>query len=369
MVICIIWLFAAIIIIVKNRSINSNFIAGFLFLCIGYALVELRLFYTLIFLRVAPSWNGFVIEPVEAMGGLERYFISFMEYWTAGYYYAASMQKKLIFPFGFLVTIFLIIKINAPLKNMDGALADKVKEFYKNMDRETKILFLLELAIFCFSLIAALCGPVTGWAWIINRVLWYMVFALCIHIVIWEMKKLTFVFSGGDSCRSLALPEFVFFLIMSFLVLLQAGYTVSKKVYYSDARNTWAHMLHVALNIDDSEADYVSYGEYFAEYFFDRIKQDISYTGEKVAVLGYSSSVLVYNGFDCIAAYNSAGPTRNKYMEPVTLGPGVFTDRFNYILSKAEIVNSGDVRLNLVKKYEDDKGIYIIYLYKSTPGL
>jgi hypothetical protein len=362
---CAIWFFALVIVTIRDKNINPNLLWGVVFLCIGYAVVELRLFYMLVALKAAPNWNS-LIQPAEvvAVGGLGEFFISFIEYWTAGYYHAASMQKKLIFPIVFFTGVFLVVKTHAHINR--GRLIDEVKEIYKNFDRETKIFLLLELVIFCFSFIAALCGSVIGQVWIFSRVLWYIIFALCIYIVIREIKKLTFVFSGRDSCRSFVLPEFVVFLIMFFFVLFQTGYTVSQKVYYSDARNTWAHMFHVALNIDDSPADYISYDEYFAEYFFDEIKRDIFYTDEKVAALGYSSSVLLYNGFDCIATYNPVDPSRNKYMEPAMLDTDVFV---NYILSRAEIVNSDNLGLDLIKKYEDDKGIYIIYLYKSRSNI
>jgi hypothetical protein len=162
--------------------------------------------------------------------------------------------------------------------------------------------------------------------------------------------------------------------------------------------------LHV---LDD---DFISYKEFFAEDFFNEIKQDISYTNEKVVAFGYHPSVLMYNGFNCIDGYlsfyplrhmqkfrtliapeleineeardyyDSWGgrmylynselnclPTRNKNTLPVKLNidMSVFRNEFNgkYIFSRAEILNASILGLDFKKKYDSDESIYTIYLY------
>jgi hypothetical protein len=362
---CAVWLLAAVIAMIRDKKVNLNLLVGFICLCTGYVAVNLRSFYTLIVLKTAPKWSVLAIQPTETISGLGGFFTNFIECWIAGYHQAASMQRKLIFPLSFFVTAFLLVKTYFYSKNIGGTLFDKIKEFYKCMDREFKILLLLDIIVLCFSLLA-----VFGWVWIFNRVLWYIIFALCIYIITQELRKLSFVLSGKDSNSTVVLPELVLFLIAFLLILFQAGYIVSRKVYYNDVRSTWAHMSHVVRNIDDSYVGYISYKEYFSEDFFEKIKKDISYTDEKTAVLGYTPSVLMYNSFNCIAGYNPVEPGRNKYMEPVTLDPGLFKDRSNlvYVLSKAEIVNAGDLGLNLERKYEDGEGIYTVYLYRLLGG-
>jgi hypothetical protein len=69
--------------------------------------------------------------------------------------------------------------------------------------------------------------------------------------------------------------------------------------------------------------------------------------------------------------YNSQigyGPTRNKDHSPVELkiDMEVFRNDFDgvYILSRAEVSNSDELGLDLVRRYYDDESIYTIYLYQ-----
>jgi hypothetical protein len=157
---------------------------------------------------------------------------------------------------------------------------------------------------------------------------------------------------------------------------------------------------------------FISYKEFFAEGLFEKIKEDISYSNEKVVALGYHPSVLMYNGFNCIDGYNNAyplsymrrfrtliapeleinqeareyydswggrmylfnselsyEPTRNKNTSPVNLNidMDVFKNDFEgkYILSRAEISNKDTLGLELKKRYYDDESIYTIYMYQT----
>jgi hypothetical protein len=368
---------------IRNRSINLNLLVSFFALCIGYVLIDLRLFYAIFVLKIPLNQDIFTGQPLETINIWGNFLVDFVEYWTGGYYQAASMQKKIIFPFSFIVSFFLLVKIYIPIKNTDGVLSIKIKKIFRQMDKKTKNLLLLEFLIFSSSVIAALYNleslngfikrssglfPGFNWSrvWVFNRVFWYIILGLCIDIVCCEIKKLSFILSDNIPEKTFVLPGFVLFLFVFFINFFQIGYIISKKVYYNDVRNTWAHMLHIALDIDDTSSNYISYDEYFAKDFFEKIKRDIYYTDEKVVVSGYSSSIFVYNGFNCIGKYNFLEPTRNQYMEPIIFDTDSFKDQFDYILSKAEIINSDDLGLNLIKKYRDDKDIYIIYLYKSN---
>jgi hypothetical protein len=382
LLICGIWLLAVITIAIRDKNINPNLLVGFFFLCAGYVLIDLRLFYAIFVLKVSLNQDILGVQPVKTINAWEIFLAGFLEYWTEGHYQAASMQKKIIFPFSFVVSFFLLAKAYIPIKNTDGPLSDKIKRVFRQLDGKTKRLLLLEFLIIVFSLTAALydsgllndvtekssglfAGFNWGRVWVFNRVFWYVIFALCIDVVYREIEKLSFVFSDKGPGKTLALSGFVLFLIVFLIGFFQVKYTVFQKVYYNDMRSTWAHIMHLVLNIDDTSSNYISYDEYFAENFFKEISQDIFYANERVVSLGYAPSVLIYNGFNCISGYNLVEPTRNKYMDPVMLDMGSLKSQFSYILSKAEIVNSDDLGLSFIRKYENDKGIYIIYLYGS----
>jgi hypothetical protein len=185
--------------------------------------------------------------------------------------------------------------------------------------------------------------------------------------------------------------------------------------YYNDQYQTWFNEIiktGIAKKImpDRNFPSFISYKEFFSADLFEKIKKNISYSGEKVVAFGYHPSVLMYNGFNCIDGYNNAyplsymqrfrtliapeleinqeareyydswggrmylynselsyEPTRDKNTSPVKLNIDmeVFKNDFEgrYILSRAEISNSDALGLELKKQYDDGEGIYVIYLY------
>jgi hypothetical protein len=288
------------------------------------------------------------------------------------------------------------------------------KTILKRADSKIKFFFFLEVIIVIIYLISALYDsgllnnfikkslPVlTGFNWgrvyIFNRILWYVLFGLCLRFILnFDISKINFLYN-------IKLPLFLPKLAAGVLVCLQLKYILLSPVYYNDQAKTW-------LNETIRKNNFISYKEYFAKEFFDKIKEDISYSGEKVVAFGYHPSVLMYNGFNCIDGYNNAyplsymrkfrtliapeleinqwareyydkwggrmylynskfdyEPTRNKNFDPVKLNIDmeVFRNTFNgkYILSRAEISNSDALGLRLVKRYYDEESIYTIYLY------
>jgi hypothetical protein len=253
--------------------------------------------------------------------------------------------------------------------------------------------------------VSVLSGFDWGRVWFFNRVLWYIIFALCLTLLM--------------NVNISKCPSFFPRVWVHFLILLQLVYITLSPVKYNDPITTWFNEVVVKTGIakklrpNSNFNSFVSYKEFYAKDLFTKIKYDISYSDEMVVAFGYEPSVLMYNGFNCIDGYNNAyplsymqrfrnliapelevnqsareyydewggrmylynsdlnyGPTRDKNTSPVHLNINmdVFKNDFNgkYILSRTEISNSGDLGLNLVKQYYDNESIYTIYVYQAV---
>jgi len=263
------------------------------------------------------------------------------------------------------------------------------------------------------DLIRKFIPPLSSFNWarahLFNRVLWYVIFALCLTII---LGINTFII------KTVKLPKLFFRYLVYVILCLQIGYIMLPPVVYNDQIKTWLNELGVKTGLagkllPNRKFAFISYKEFFAQDLFDRIKNDISYSDEKVAALGYHPAVLMYNGFNCIDGHNNMYPlsyiqkfktliapelevnekardyfdhwsvriylvnselgyeqTRDKDPSPVKLNidMNVFKNDFDgvYILSRAEISNNDALGLDLVKRYYDDESIYTIYLYQCN---
>ncbi|WP_010262462.1 DUF6044 family protein [Treponema primitia] len=289
------------------------------------------------------------------------------------------------------------------------------------MDNKIKLLFVFEIFVFLIAIIIALylSGILNDFikkfvpflrgfnfsrAVIFNRILWYTIFALCLNIIL----------KGTFSYKKIGriLISIIIFLQVIYIIT----YHINSRTIFNDSVKTWYN--EIVLKRNNSEKirseekydKYISYNEFFSPYLFNRIKEDIAYTDEKVVAYGYHTGVLVYNGFNCIDGYVAAYPlnyfikfsllikpeleqnkkindyfmkaprrlylygselsfeiTRKKDSPPAELhiDMDIFKNVFDgkYILSRAEISNAGELGLNLLNIYYDDKSIYTIYLY------
>jgi len=428
------WFLGLVILGIKNKKINSNLLVGFILLCIGYILVDFKPFYVMFILKTPLNRGIFSFYPDGIIAQIKAFLRILKEYGANGYYHAASSQRKIIIPLAFFVSLSCLIVLIRRAREQSGTLAARVKAVLAETNIMVKQLFLIECIAFIFSCIAALydsgllksfferyipilSGFNYGRVWIFNRVLWYVIFALCLQLIL-RIDFIALDVNFGKSSKGLKIPRFFIRLSVYILVFLQICYIALDRGNYNDQIKTWFNGLvirsGIAKNIMPEKKfnSFISYKEFFAEDLFDRIKKDISYSDERVAAFGYQPSVLMYNGFNCIDGYNNAypleymrrfrtliapelevnqfareyydswggrmylynselsdEPTRDKDTPPVKLNIDmeVFKNDFNgvYILSRAEISNSDALGLDLVKRYYDEKSIYTIYLYQS----
>ena len=422
------WLLGIFILWIKNKKININLLFGFVLLCIGYVIVDLKLFYIMFILKTPLNRSVFDIYPVGIIAQFKVFLRTLKEYCLHGYYHAASFQRKIIIPLAFFVSVFYLIILIRRIKSQSGTIIARIKVAVAGSSIHEKLLFILEFTVFIFSVIPALYAsgllasffkkyiPVLirfnyGRVWIFNRVLWYVIFALCLQFVLEIDLSFILKINISDFFWKIKSCPFIPRLCAGILICYQLLNISLNPVMYNDQINTWFNEIVIKTGIRNIES-YISYKEFFAEDLFEKIKKDISYSDEKVAAFGYHPSVLMYNGFNCIDGYNSSyplsymrrfrtliapeleinqearryydswggrmylynselsyEPTRNKYTSPVNLNIDmeVFKNDFEgkYILSRAEISNSDTLGLELIKRYYDEKSIYTIYLYQS----
>jgi hypothetical protein len=426
------WLVGLIIVTVKNKRLNNNLLVGFLVLCLGYIVVDIKLFYAMFVIKEPLNRAVFNIYPSFFISMLKTFLVSFKNYLTSGWYHAASMQRRIILPIALILSLFLIILFFVFIKKENGRFSDKIRMIWLQADRKIKVLFVCELLVLLFSGIAALyesglidglvkkfipilAGFNWGRAWIFNRVLWYVIFALCLNTLLQiETISLAAIFVG-EKQQIIVISHIFIKSCVYIIIALQLVYTLMSPATYNDSIKTWSNELFIKTGLvgkffNKNFDSFISYKEFYSEDLFEMIKKDINYKNEKVAAFGYHPAVLMYNGFNCIDGYNNAyplsymkkfrtliapelkinetareyydnwggrmylynselsyEPTRNKNTIPVKLNidMDVFKNNFDgkYIVSRSEISNAEILGLDFVNRYYDGKSIYTIFLY------
>ena len=400
------WFLASIILSIRSKKININLFIVFLVLCIGYILVEFKLFYHALVIKEPLNRSIFAL-------GDGRVLLWFKNYFLNGWYHFTSLQRKIIIPFVFIFLVLYFLSF----------WVKRIKKQFEYINRKNiRIILFLFCILISFSFIAALyennsistfvetiLPPLSGfnWGriWVLNIPVWYILFAfVLVQINILFKKKW----------------------LGYFVVLLQLAYVLVIPTAYNDTVKTWYNELFYKTGIDqkiginksiskkisDISDDFISFREFFDVKLFDKIKKEINYKNEKVVAFGYHPSVLMYNNFHCVDGYsnviplsymrqfgsllepefavnhemrdyyNSWGgrmylyngghnfyePTRDKNPKPATLrvDMNILKDTFNvkYILSRVEISNAAELRLHLLGSYTHNNSIYTIHVYE-----
>lgn len=390
-----VWALAAIIRTIQRRVVPVNLLTGFFLMCAGSILVEWRLFYSVL---SGVSLNRSIMVGAPSY---ELILSSFRQHFEHGWYHVTSVQNKVVFP---VVIIGAILLITIYIISQLGFLDISTLRFYHKKEADLFLWTFAAIIINCIigglhdsdvldNLIARifpfLAGFNWGRFWILNRVFWYLAFVICLKTIFCLPK-----------CQIVALT----------LALVQMFTIATTTVYYGYAGSTWINEL-IRIPRDLPRHDvYISYNDFYAVELFKRIKEDIQYSGENVAAVGYHPGVLMYNGFHCVDGYlncyelsymkifrtliapeleqnederddydywggrmylynddASTTPTWTKYTEPITLriDPAVMRDTFDlrYILSRAPIGNTDELGLSSVCEYHTD-GLYDIYVYQ-----
>lgn len=389
------WALAAIIRTIQKRIVPVNLLAGFLLMCAGSILVEWRLFYSV--LSGVPM-NRSLIGRTSSH---ELILSFFREHFQHGWYHVTSVQNKIILP---VVIIGAVLLITVFIISQLGFLNLSTLRFYHKKEAGLFLWTFSAIIINCFigglydshvldnfigGIFPFLAGFNWGRFWVLNRVFWYLAFAICLK-TIFSLPK----------CQIVALA----------LAFMQMFTIATTTVYYGYAGSTWINeLIRIPRDLPRHDA-YISYDDFYAVELFKQIKEDIQYSGENAAAVGYHPGVLMYHGFHCVDGYlncyelsymetfrtliapeleqnegkrnyyDSWGgrmylynddafymPTWTKYTDPIILriDPAVMRDTFDlqYILSRAPIGNTDDLGLSSVGEYHTN-GLYDIYVYQ-----
>ena len=413
---CGFWMLGVVIVCAKQKRIHWQLLLSLIFLCFGTVFYNRGLFYERFFSHVVLAKDidnltagnltaGNLTAGNFVAGNLflhpSDFFISFKKYFLNGLYHAQSHQKFIILPLFLLVSCFVFFL----------TLSKNGFSFIKNylaVYRELKISCLCFVLIVSFYLIAALndigiihricaflCPSLKGYSFarlfIFCCPLWYILFS---GVLIY-------------CCKVTALR-----IVSVFCIFIQFALICFSGEYYADTLKSWIKNTVTAerLGITYQKPD-ITYREYYSEDLFSEIKKKINYSGENVCAFGYHPGVLMYNGFKCIDGYNSLcsydamvlwhnlmapefehnikdreyfdswggrqyiysdsldyNPTREKEHEPVNFDVDMDILRNNfkckYILSRAEIANVEERKLELKEIFDSDESIYKIFVYE-----
>lgn len=385
---------------IHKKKPNIRLLIAIPVLFAGYALLEYRLFSSMLF------DDTVTIRSTMYMGDLN--FREIMNTIWDGFFnstfHAGDSHKYFVLP---VVLLYLIIQ---------NFLYIKRKEWGKITSDISNLLFLFILfncviyGIYYFKplrdLITKLIPPLEGFQYyrtiFFNPFLWY---ALLFLIV----KRL---YEKGLHNRKLSNTKtFVFKLSACAISIFSILVVVFTPANYNDFYYTCYYNAYQL--IKQKPVDMLNYHEFYSEDLFTLIKEDIDYNGEYAAAYGFHPAVLTYNGISTLDGYlgmysqeykenfrkiiapalersdyyrnyfdtwgarayifpgfdgNSYLPSRNLTLPDSKLY--IDTDAFKalhgvYLFSRFEISNAKEIALSLVGEYTEESSPYVIYVYRA----
>jgi len=121
------WLLGLVVLSIETKKINPNLLVGFILLCIGYIIVDIRLFYVMFVLKTPLNRSIFNIHPIGIVAQIKLLLYTLKEYCIHGYYHAASFQRKIIMPLACIVSVFCLIMLIRRIISQSGKMTRKNK--------------------------------------------------------------------------------------------------------------------------------------------------------------------------------------------------------------------------------------------------
>jgi len=389
------WGLSTTVFCIYKRALSRSLVTGFFCLTVGYVLVDLKLFYSVLLL--SEPLNRSIFNPSQGVSIGQAILASSTEF-LAGGYHAPLLAIRVIYPVVFIAlasfVIFILHRISRRKHKCehDFLATNSLAAFV--MLGITAVFALVAAAYktsFFGSLISTIIPFFAGFNWgrvsFFNRIVVNVLFALTLVTLL----------------RSLQLTKLRSFVYV--IACLQIFVVLTYQGFYSYSGIN----LNYSVNVQRDEM--LTYREFFAEDFFSAIMDDLGYAGEGVAALGYHPSVLMYNGFSCVDGYMNSyplarmlafreviapqlernpdhkayfdgwggrmylfnddisyEPTRTKADSPVELH--INTEAFRrlggvFILSRVEISNAEELELGFVNRYYSDKSVYEVFVYRT----
>lgn len=384
---------------VHKRKPNTGLLLSVPVLFAGYALLEYRLFSSMLFS------DTITIRSTMSMGDLNFKEIINMIWdgFVNGVFHAGDSHKYLVLP-----TVLLYFVIH-------NFLSIRKKEWNKITSDIFNLLFLF-LVFNCViygiyywkplrDIIFRLLPPLEGFQYhrtiFFNPFLWYVLFFLVV-------KRLYDAGRQGMMHNTKKMILQAASCILSILALLIVVFTPAN---YNDFYYTCYYNMYQL--IKQKPVDTLNYNEFYSEDLFTLIKDDIGYNGEYSAAYGFHPGILNYNGISTLDGYlgmysqeykdsfrkviapalersgyyrnyfdtwgarayifpgfdaNSYLPSKNLTLPDSALY--IDTEAFKalngtWLFSRFEISNAKELSLSLTGKYEGEGSPYTIYVYRA----
>lgn len=375
--------------ILKKRP-NKGLLLSIPILALGYAVLEYRLFYSMLF------DDTVTIRTTMTMASLNLKEILDMirDGLVNSTFHAGDSHKYFVLPI--TVTYFLLQNINFIRR----------KEYKKLWTDIYNLLFYFVLfngIVYGFyyfeplrNLFTALLPPLEGFQFyrtlFFNPFLWYTLLFLIVKRLYDSTKK-----------GSLLLANIITFAALLVVVFVPA--------MYNDFRNTCYYTAYKI--VKQTDVDTLNYGEFYSSELFEEIKEDIGYKGEYCAAYGFHPGILTYNGISSLDGYlglysqeyketfrkviapalDRSEYFRNYYdtwgarayifpgFDTLTYVPSkglklpdnnlyLDTESFRaldgvYLFSRFEAANAGELGLSCVGIYSNSSSPYTLYVYRA----
>ncbi len=269
---------------IRKKKPNTGLLISIPVLFIGYALLEYRLFSSMLFsdtVTIRSAMDMGDLNLTEIAGTIWEGFIN-------STFHAGDSHKYVVLP---LVIFYLLFQ---------NVLYIKRKEFKKITSDIFNLLFLFIVfnsviyGLYYFKplrdLIAALLPPLEGFQYyrtiFFNPFLWYTLLFLII-------KRLYDKGLRTETKRYQRAGIFLSVLALLAVVFVPANYN---DFYYTCYYNVYRF-------VKQKPVDMLNYHEFYSEDLFTLIKDDIDYNGEYAAAYGFHPGILTYNGISTLDGY------------------------------------------------------------------
>lgn len=375
---------------IKEKKPNKGLLLSIPVLALGYAALEYRLFYSMLF------DDTVTIRTSMAMANLNlKEVLNMIKDGLADSTFHAGDSHK-IFVLPLTVTYFLLQNINFIRKK-------EYKRLWTDIYNLLFYFILFNGIIYGFyyfeplrNLFTALLPPLEGFQFyrtlFFNPFLWYaLVFIIA--------KRLY------DSHKKGSL------LLANVITMLALLVVVFSPAMYNDFRNTCYYTAYKI--VKHTDVDTLNYREFYSEELFEQVKKDIGYEGEYSAAYGFHPGILTYNGISALDGYlglyaqeykedfrKVIAPALDKseyfrnyfdtwgaraYIFPgfdtLTYVPSkgltlpdnnlyIDTESFRalggvYLFSRFEIANADELSLDCAGVYTEETSPYTLYVYRT----
>lgn len=378
-------LIAIVILWIKDRKLPLRLLGAFAVLMMGFVCFEYRLFGVMLLSGEQTIRSTMVIADY----GIADLWKSFVTVFLYGFSHAKSVHTYFVLPVCVLYFIW---------NNIQYATGKKEGKAYCDAFNLTVLFIVFNCAVYALyfweplrSLIETVLPPLKGFQYgrtiFFNTFAWYFAFFIV-------MKNLF--------CRNHMISY-----IACIAAILMIG---AAQCEYSDFYNTCYCNLYKL--VKQKEVNQLSYGEFYGAALLEDIKADIEYTRDKGAcVYGFHPAMLSYNGITTIDGY--CGYYSQNYKEQFraaiapTLDDNVNWQKYydewgcraylfsasgenlydfganadtppqeiridepalkrlgcDYLFSRVEITNAGEMQLELLNRYDKEEIPYSVYLY------